>query len=139
MISSPVLRSLPDKPLAKSTPHKKSPGPGRPGAFFYTSVSETNQPHPPEPQLPLLQPPPPATGIVDEIEKPDLMPLSTKSTLISPQVCISSLSTRKVSPPSSTVVSLSFGSSRANPSEGPLQPPCIRATRRAESTLFCSM
>jgi hypothetical protein len=38
---------------------------------------------------------------------------------------------------SSKVLSLSFGSSRANPSEGPAQPPCIRAIRTADSILFC--
>jgi hypothetical protein len=48
-------------------------------------------------------------------------------------------STRNFRVSFSYTLSLSFGSSRANPKEGPAQPPCIRATRRAESILFCSI
>jgi hypothetical protein len=98
-----------------------------------------NQPQLPEPQEPLLQPPPPPRGLAEVIPKPDLGPASINSTLIAPQVSSSPCSMRNLSPLFSKILSLSFGSSRANPSEGPDHPPCIRATRRAESRLFCSM
>jgi hypothetical protein len=44
------------------------------------------QPQPPESPEPqeLAQPPPPPTGWAEEMEKPDLMPASIKSTLITP-------------------------------------------------------
>ena len=117
--------------------HKKNPR--RKAEGLSNQRRESAQPQLPELQPPLLQPPPPPlTGIREEMVKPERMPLSTKSTLIAPQFFISSLSTRKVRPPSSTLRSLSFGSSRAKPSEGPAQPPCIKATRRAEVILFCS-
>ncbi len=97
------------------------------------------QPQPPDPQEPELQPPPlPLIGLVDVIPKPDRGPASMNSTLILPQVFIRSSSTRNVSSSWSYTLSLSFGSSRANPNEGPDQPPCIKAMRRAELILFCS-
>ena len=40
--------------------------------------------------------------------------------------------------PSSNILSFSFDSSRANPKDGPLQPPCIKAIRTADSILFCA-
>ena len=78
-------------------------------------------------------------GLSELIENPDLTPESMKSIVIVPHVSNKLLSTRKVSPSCSYFVSVSFGSSRANPKDGPDQPPCIRETRRAESILFCSM
>lgn len=98
-----------------------------------------DQPQLPEPQEPLLQPPPPPRGLADVIPNPDLGPASINSTFIDPQVSKSPCSIKNLSPSFSKILSLSFGSSRANPSEGPDQPPCIKATRRAESRLFCSM
>ena len=61
-----------------------------------------------------------------------------KSTFTAPQRPSNSSSTRNFSPPSSKALSLSFGSSRANPRDGPLHPPCIKAMRMAELILFCS-
>lgn len=55
---------------------------------------------------------------------------------MSPHFCIRSLSTTNVTPSWSRVESCVFGSSRANPKEGPDHPPCIRATRMGESILF---
>ncbi len=62
-----------------------------------------------------------------------------KSTVIVPQVVRRLSSTRNFRLSFSYTLSFSFGSSRAKPNEGPAQPPCIRATRRAESILFCSI
>jgi hypothetical protein len=93
-------------------------------------------PQEPDPQDPELQPPPP-TGLVEVMEKPDRYPASIKSTLMAPQEASRSSSTRKVRSSSVKVLSFSFGSSRARPSEGPAQPPCISAMRTAESMLFC--
>ena len=92
-----------------------------------------------EPQEALLLQPPPPMGFAELIEKPERMPASIKSILIEPHVSSRLLSTRKVNPSCSYFASVSFGSSRARPKDGPLQPPDIRATRRAESILFCSM
>ena len=106
---------------------------------IWKKLNKINQPQPPDPQPSLLQPPPPLMGLVELIEKPDLMPASIKSTLIDPQVSNKLLSTRNVRPSCSYFESVSFGSSRASPRDGPDQPPDIRETRRAESILFCSM
>ena len=103
----------------------------------YYRVMRKNQPQL-EPQEELLQPPPPM-GLAELIENPDRMPASIKSILMEPQVSSRLLSTRKVRPSCSYLASVSFGSSRASPSEGPAQPPPMIATRRAESILFCSM
>ncbi len=108
------------------------------GAFWIACIVGENQP-PQEPELqePELHPPPPPTGFVDVMENPERYPASIKSTLIAPQELSRSSSTRKVRLSSSKVLSLSFGSSRANPNDGPAQPPCMRAMRTAESILFC--
>ena len=98
-----------------------------------------DQPQLPVLQEPLLQPPPLPTGLADVMPNPDLGPASINSTLMVPHVSNSPFSTRNLRLLFSKILSLSFGSSRANPREGPDQPPCIRATRRAESILFCSM
>ncbi len=92
----------------------------------------------PELHDPELQPPPPPSGLTEVMEKPERYPASRKSTLMVPQDSSKPSSTKKLTPPSSNVLSLSFGSSRANPNEGPAQPPCIKAIRRAELILFCS-
>ena len=101
-------------------------------------LKERNQPQPLELQEALLQPPPPI-GLAELIENPDLIPASIKSTLIDPQVSSRLLSTKNVSPSCSYFASVSFGSSRASPRDGPAQPPDIRDIRSAESILFCSM
>jgi hypothetical protein len=106
--------------------------------YFLKKLKGRNQPQPLELQEALLQPPPPI-GLVELIENPDLIPASIKSTLIDPQVSKRLLSTKNVSPSCSYFASVSFGSSRASPREGPAQPPDIRDIRRAESILFCSM
>lgn len=98
--------------------------------------SEQNQPQLPEPQEPEEQPPPPPTGLAEEMPNPERGPASTYSTLMEPQVSNRVSSTRKVRSLWLYTLSFSFGSSRANPKEGPAQPPCIRATRRADSILF---
>ena len=107
------------------------------GAFLVVFIVKKNQP-PQEPELqePELHPPPPPTGLVEVMENPERYPASIKSTLIAPQELSRSSSTRKVRLSSSKVLSLSFGSSRANPNDGPDQPPCMRAMRTAESILF---
>jgi len=102
------------------------------------SIQERNQPQPLELQEALLQPPPPI-GLAELIENPDLIPASIKSTLIDPQVSNRLLSTRNVNPSCSYFASVSLGSSRASPRDGPAHPPDIRDIRRAESILFCSM
>ena len=99
-------------------------------------VTCQNQPQPSDPQDPDEHPPPPM-GLVEEMPKPERGPASMYSTLISPQVSSRLSSTRKVNSFWSYTLSFSFGSSRANPREGPDQLPCIRATRTAESILFC--
>ena len=101
--------------------------------------NKINQPQPLELQPALLLQPPPPRGLVELIENPDLIPASMKSTLIDPQVSNKLLSTRNVRPSCSYFASLSFGSSRASPKDGPDQPPDIRAIRRAESILFSSI
>lgn len=78
-------------------------------------------------------------GFSELIENPERMPESIKSILIAPQVSSKLLSTRNVKPSCSYFASVSFGSSRASPKEGPDQPPPMSATRRAESILFWSM
>ena len=98
-----------------------------------------NQLHPPEPQEPELHPPPPPPiGLLEVMPNPERGPASTYSTRTVPQVFKRPSSTRNFKPPFSKILSLLFGSSRANPNEGPAQPPCIRAIRKAESILFCS-
>ena len=97
-----------------------------------------DQPQPPDSQDPELHPPPPPIGLVEVIPKPDRGPASINSTLMEPQVFIKPSSTRNVSSSWSYTLSLSFGSSRASPNEGPAQPPCIKAIRSAELILFCS-
>ncbi len=97
-----------------------------------------NQPQLPESQEP-AQPPPPPIGLVEVIPKPERGPASTKSTLIEPHVVSRLSSTRNLRSLFSYTLSLSFGSSRASPRDGPAQPPCIKATRSAESILFCSI
>jgi len=92
----------------------------------------------PELQEPLLHPPLPR-GFAEVIPNPDRGPASIYSTLMEPHVSNKPSSTRNFRSLFSKILSLSFGSSRANPREGPAQPPCIKATRRAESILFCSM
>ena len=92
-----------------------------------------------EPQEALLLQPPLLMGLAELIENPERMPASIKSIFIDPQVSSKLLSTRKVRPSCSYFASFAFGSSRASPREGPAQPPPIRATRRAESILFCSI
>lgn len=106
-------------------------------AFRGCWYKKDQPPQDPELQDPELQPPPPPTGLVEVMENPERYPASRKSTLIAPQEVSRSSSTRKVRLSSSKVLSLSFGSSRANPNDGPAQPPCIRAMRTAESILFC--
>lgn len=100
--------------------------------------SHENQLHPPEPQEPELQPPPPPIGLLEVMPNPERGPASTYSTRTVPQVFKRPSSTRNFKPPFSKILSLLFGSSRANPNEGPAQPPCIKAIRKAESILFCS-
>ena len=118
---------------------KKAPA-GRQGPFVVLHVTITSSQPPQEPELqePELHPPPLLTGLVEVMEKPDRYPASIKSTFIAPQVESNPSSTRKVRESSSKVLSFSFGSSRANPSDGPAQPPCIRAIRTADSILFCA-
>jgi hypothetical protein len=103
------------------------------------SVYARYQPQLPVLHDPLLQPPPLPNGLAEVIPNPDRGPASIYSTLTEPQLSNSPFSIRNLTLLFSKIVSLSFGSSRANPREGPDQPPCIRATRRAESMLFCSM
>lgn len=95
----------------------------------------TDYPQLPEPQEPDEQPPPPI-GLAEVIPNPERGPASTYSTLMVPQVSRRLSSTRNVSSSWSYTLSFSFGSSRARPSDGPAQPPCIRATRNADSILF---
>ncbi len=104
------------------------------------TASRDDQWLPQEPELhePELQPPPPPRGRVELMLKPERYPASTKSILMLPQESSRLSSTRKVRLSSLKTLSLAFGSSRASPREGPAQPPCIRATRMAESILFCS-
>lgn len=117
--------------------HKKSPCRVT-GAFFLRAENgKLNQPQEPDPQDPELHPPPPPTGLVEVMEKPERYPASMKSTLIAPQVSSRPWSTRKVNLSSSKILSFSFDSSRAKPRDGPDQPPCINAIRTAESILFC--
>ena len=97
-----------------------------------------DQPQLPELQEPELQPPPPR-ALAELIENPDRGPASTKSTLIEPQVFNKPASTRNLTVSFSKTLSLSFGSSRANPRDGPAHPPCMSATRSAESMLFCDI
>jgi len=78
-------------------------------------------------------------GLAELIENPERMPASIKSILMEPHVSKRLLSTRKVRPSCSYFASLSLGSSRARPREGPAQPPPMMATRRAESILFWSI
>ena len=96
-----------------------------------------DQPQVPEPHDPELHPPPPM-GLDEVIPNPERGPASTNSTVMVPQVFINPSSTKNFRASFSYTLSLSFGSSRANPNEGPAQPPCIKAIRRAESILFCS-
>jgi hypothetical protein len=107
------------------------------GPFSYTYDRD----HPQLPVLhePLLQPPPFPNGLAEVIPNPDRAPASIYSTLMEPQLSKRPFSTRNLRLLFSKTLSLSFGSSRANPREGPDQPPCIRATRSAESMLFCSI
>jgi len=105
------------------------------GVFINLEGSKRFQPHEP-PHDPELQLPPPPSGLVEVIEKPERFPAPMKSTLTAPHFSRRSWSTRKVKPPSSKVLSLLFDSSRAKPKDGPLQPPCIRAIRIAELILF---
>jgi hypothetical protein len=107
------------------------------GLGFY-ELKKLHQPQL-EPQEALLLQPPPPTGLAELIENPERIPASIKSTFMDSQVSSRLLSTRNVKPSCSYVASFSFGSSRASLREGPDQPPCIKATRRAESMLFCSM
>ena len=120
---------------------KKAPA-KRAGAlnFTLTQIRSLSDQLPQLPELhdPELHPPPPPSGLVEVMEKPERYPASRKSTLITPQDSSKPSSTIKFTPPSSNVLSLSFGSSRANPSEGPAQPPCIKAMRMADSMLFCA-
>jgi len=119
---------------------KKDPRQQTAGGLFCKKNKWKNQPHPPEPQEALLQPPPPPPiGLAELIENPDLIPASIKSILIDSQVSNKLLSTRNVRPSCSYFASVSFGSSRARPREGPDQPPPMIATRRADSILFSSM
>jgi hypothetical protein len=98
-----------------------------------------NQPQLPVLQDPELQPPPPPIGLAELIENPDRGPASTKSTLMEPQVLSKPSSTTNFTELFSKTLSLFFGSSRANPRDGPAHPPCMSATRSAESMLFCDM
>ncbi len=98
----------------------------------------SDQPQPPDPQDPELHPPPLLMELVEVIPKPERGPASINSTRMAPQVFIRPSSTRNFRSSWSYTLSLSFGSSRANPNEGPAQPPCIKAIRRAELILFCS-
>ncbi len=59
-----------------------------------------NQPQVPELQDPELQPPPPPTGLVEVMEKPERYPASRKSTLMAPQEESNPSSTRKLTPSS---------------------------------------
>ena len=121
------------KKRQKNTPVQKS------ARGYEKKLNKINQPQPLELQPALLLQPPPPRGLVELIENPDLIPASIKSILIDPQVSNKLLSTRNVRPSCSYFASDSFGSSRASPKDGPDQPPDIRAIRRAESILFCSM
>ena len=121
------------KKRQKNTPGRKLLG------VCVAKDKRINQPQPLELQPSLLLQPPPPRGLVELIEKPDLIPASMKSTLIDPQVSSKLLSTRNVRPSCSYLESDSFGSSRASPKDGPDHPPDIRAIRRAESILFSSM
>jgi hypothetical protein len=125
------LTAKQDNKDKKIPPDRSCPG-------VWLLINGINQPQPLVPHEALLQPPPPM-GLLELIENPERIPASTKSIFIDPQVSIRLLSTRKVKPSCSYFVSVSLGSSRASPREGPDQPPDIRAIRRAESILFCSM
>ncbi len=60
--------------------------------------TKSDQPQPPDPQEPELQPPlPPPMELVDVIPKPERGPASINSTRIVPQVVIKPSSTRNVS------------------------------------------
>jgi hypothetical protein len=61
------------------------------------NISFVNQPQPPLPQEPVLQPPPP-TGFVELIEKPDRIPALIKSTFTVPTVFNRLLSIRNFNP-----------------------------------------
>ncbi len=114
---------------------KKTSDPKARGFFLAMSFHQPQEPPPQEPQEPLLLPP---SGILEDIEKPERGPASTKSTLMLPQLVSKPPSTRNFRSSWSKTLSESFGSSRANPNEGPDQPPCIRAILIAELILFCS-
>ncbi len=109
----------------------------RQGGVRMHSLLKKCQPQDP-PQEPVLQLPPAPRGLVEVMENPDRYPASMKSTLTAPHFSRRLSSTKNCRPPSSNTLSLSFGSSRAKPREGPLQPPCIKAMRTAELILFCS-
>jgi len=112
---------------------------GGPSCWGWTARGDDQWlPQVPELHEPELQPPPPPRGRVELMLKPERYPASTKSILMLPQESRRLSSTRKVRLSSLKTLSLAFGSSRASPREGPAQPPCIRATRMAESILFCS-
>lgn len=100
--------------------------------------TEPGQPQEPLPHDPELQLPPPPMGLAAVMENPDRYPASMKSTLTAPHFSKRLSSIRNCRPSSSYTLSFSFGSSRAKPREGPLQPPCIKAMRTAELILFCS-
>jgi hypothetical protein len=102
-----------------------------------SGATSSDQPQPSDPQDPELHPPPPME-LVEVIPKPERGPASINSTRMAPQVFIRLSSTRNLSSSWSYTLSLSFGSSRAKPNDGPAQPPCIKAIRRAELILFCS-
>lgn len=59
-----------------------------------------DQPQVPELQDPELQPPPPPTGLVEVMEKPERYPASRKSTLMAPHEESNPSSTRKLTPSS---------------------------------------
>jgi hypothetical protein len=102
-------------------------------------VTGRNQDHPQLPELQEPPHPPPPMGLAEVMPNPDLGPASTNSMLTEPQVSRRPFSIKNLTSSFSKISSSFFGSSKANPREGPEQPPCIRATRRAESILFCSM
>jgi len=68
-----------------------------PGENSPLDKTENDQPQPPDPQDPELQPPPPPMELAEVIPKPERGPASISSTLMEPQVFIKPSSTRNVS------------------------------------------
>ena len=95
--SKPLYTGVPGRKVKKNLLNKKSPClSNRQGLVLYSFTSVYQQPQLPVLQDPELQPPPPPTGLVEVMEKPERYPASRKSTLMAPQESSNPSSTRKV-------------------------------------------